>query len=231
MLTDVPAGVRRGDHWVLRVVSAGVRPLLAAFALAWMVNLLAILWNPWDVPHFGPDATIAYEGGPWTWLSVLNLLGVAAMTYVVTRGLPDRRWWLATTGLFVYFAADEGLRIHERFDDLAGTSDVLHYGWAIPGVFLVGSVALLFSRWVLRMGEPLRTQLISAGGMFLAGALVIEVLAGLWQTASGDDRVFFLITTVEETFEVVAVLVAARAIRLDAALSTAARHPHPSAEV
>ena len=188
---------------VLRTVALLRVPALVAFATLAAVNLVAIAANPWTFPFGHHHATIAFEGGPWTWLSVGLLLATALVVHAATRRRADHSWWSAVAAVFAYLAVDEGLMVHERFDDLAGITGLDHYGWAIPGSILVLGIAGLFARWFFSLESGLRLRLLVAGGTYLAGALVVEVLAGMWQTSHGEDRVFFLITTIEETLEVV----------------------------
>lgn len=188
---------------VLRTV-AGLRiPALVAFGTLLLVDLVAIAANPWTFPLGRQHATIAFEGGPWTWLSVALLVTTALVVHAATRLRADHSWWSAVAAVFGYLAVDEGLMVHERFDDVAGTAGIAHFGWAIPGAVLLLVVAALFARWFFALESPLRQRLLVAGGLYVTGALVVEVLAGLWQTAHGEDRIFFLITTIEETLEVV----------------------------
>ena len=198
------AGLGLDPHiGVLRTVAALRVPALVAFAVVAAVNLVAIAANPWTFPYGHQGATIAFEGGPWTWLSVGLLVATALVVHAATRQRADRSWWSAVAVVFGYLAVDEGLMVHERFDDLAGTAGIAHYGWAIPGTVVLLAVAALFARWFFGLEPRLRWQLLVAGGLYVAGALVVEVVAGMWQTERGADRVFFLITTVEETLEVI----------------------------
>lgn len=198
------AGVALDPHTgVLRTVAALRVPALVAFAALAVVNLVAIVANPWTFPFGHEDATIAFEGGPWTWLSVALLAATALVVHAATRHRADHSWWSAVAAVFAYLAVDEGLMVHEHFDELAGTTRLDHYGWAIPGTVLLLVVTGLFARWFFSLESRLRVQLLVAGGLYVAGALVVEVIAGMWQTAHGEDRVFFLITTIEETLEVV----------------------------
>ena len=187
---------------VLGTVAALRVPGLVAFATVAAVNLVAIAANPWTFPLGHQHATIAFEGGPWTWLSVALLAATALVVHAATRARADHSWWSAVAAVFAYLAVDEGLMVHERFDDLAGTAGIAHYGWAIPGAALLLAIAGLFARWFFSLESPLRNQLLLAGGLYVAGALAVEVAAGMWQTAHGEDRAFFLITTIEETLEV-----------------------------
>jgi hypothetical protein len=187
------------DH--LRPIRRIAAVLFVALAVVLLVNLVAIVVDPWRFPLGHHDATIAFEGGPWTWLSVGLLLVTAWALVAATRDRADRRWWLAVAAGFVYLAVDEGLMVHERFNDVVGSGNDA-YGWALPGAVLALGAALPFARWFFRLEPPLRNQLLVAALLFIGGAIGFEVLAGMRELAVGFDRVFFVLTTIEEVLEV-----------------------------
>lgn len=212
---SIPAALATPTPRVQTPVFLGEWPIVAlwpAFALLLAINLVAIAVGPWAFPWVGARATIAFEGGPWTWLSVILLLSTAVSVLVHTVGRSDRRWWIAVAAGFVYLAVDEGLVIHERFDEIAGTDAIRAWGWAIPGVIIAALLASLFARGFLRLEVGTRNRLLLAAATYACGAVAVEVVAGLWESSVGLDRTFFLITTVEEVLEVVGPMLVIRAM-------------------
>src|SRR5690606_25704033 len=70
--------------------------------------------------------------------------------------------------------------------------------WAIPLVILVG---LLYIPFLLRLPPRLRWRLILAGGLFLGGAVGIELISSNIAYHQGSSRTYLLITFIEECVE------------------------------
>lgn len=132
-----------------------------------------------------PLVSINEEGTAATWFSsglwlVLGLL--SAGLYLLGR--PRRIPWLCMALVALYASADELIEIHEYFYKFAGgVADgmPLHatFAWVIPGLALALIIAGGLLRFVLGLPGPTKYGLLAAGGLFLLGAIGMEVLSGL----------------------------------------------------
>lgn len=165
------------------------------------------------------------EGNVTTWYSAALLLllavGFGGHAYLLARA--DRAWRAcAALGVIAaVLSADESAAIHEQLGRAAEFLDVSvswTFGWLILGIpFAVAAAAALL--WLARALPPaLRRRLITAGVLFLGGALGMEAVGG-WVVSgeSGEDSLpggvaYQLAQLAEEGLEVAGILVALWAV-------------------
>ena len=158
------------------------------------------------------------EGNVPTYFSaVILLLGALLLAVIaVLKGQSGdryRRYWAALSFVFVYMSVDEAAQVHELMsrpvEELLGQSPggIFSYAWVIPGLAIMCLVALLFLRFVLHLPPKIRWMAIAAGAMFFGGAIGFELIEGRFDALYGHTNLAFsLITTVEETLEMAAVI-------------------------
>lgn len=134
-------------------------------------------------------------------------------------GRAEKGPWFFLAGVFAFLTLDEFAFLHERLMDpmrrLVGSDGVLHFAWVVP----YGIAVVLFSLWmgpkILRIRSGPRTWFILAAAAYLTGALGFEMLGGWRLTAIGGEAnrpelVYELLTTVEETLEMVGLILLIR---------------------
>ena len=187
--------------------------LVLALAIAGNVlNLVAIAWNAWDFPLGGVWATVVYEQNPWTWLSSSLLLVGALLLAVLAQVLPERRWWLLLAGGVALMSLDEIAQLHDRVNHIPALQGVYAMGWVIPAAVGVAIVGWSLRGFLLRMEPGLRRSLVIAAAVYLAGAMGVEAIAGIYETSRGEDRVFHLISSVEENLELIGAFLLVRTL-------------------
>lgn len=172
------------------------------------------------VPFFYVDA----EANLPTAFSVGLLLFAATLLAQVTRdqrrrGAPDvARWALLSAG-FVVMAFDEGVSLHERLTPPLGRLlgdgplGVLHFAWIVPGTALVAVLAVFFRRFLLGLPARTRGRFLLAAALYLGGALGVEALGGAYDRSHGDQNLIYsMLATVEETLEMIGVIVLIHAL-------------------
>jgi hypothetical protein len=143
------------------------------------------------------------------WFSAALLLAAAAVTALVavlTRrvGGRDPGRWLALAGVLGLMSVDEATALHER---LGGPAAVVlgdaggRFPWVVPGVLIAGVTGVFFLGFLVRLPPPIRRQLLGAGAVFLAGAVVLEAVSGAVLDAQGDRAAYLLVTAAEESLE------------------------------
>jgi len=162
--------------------------------------------------------------------SASMLLFCGALAGLIARRETVQRlrkgWWVLAVGL-VYMAADETFSIHEKFSKpvnawvdrspFAG-NDFLYHGWLLP--YLVFALIAMVAMWHLLKALPWsnRRWFFLAGGVFLAGAMGVELIAGLVLSDSSHEGnvVYAGLVMLEESLEMVGVqiLIHALLIRL-----------------
>jgi hypothetical protein len=152
----------------------------------------------------------------WFTASVL-LLGAVA---VVTTGLVDRTigraavYWRGLAALFVYLSADEAAGLHERIGRVVGR--VVHvsgflgrYTWVLAGAVLVVTVIVVYLPFVRRLPHRTRRLFLTAGALYVAGAIGVELAGGALKTSYFPRSTiwFQLISVAEEGLEMAGAIV------------------------
>lgn len=170
--------------------------------------------------HLGAEASLP------TWYSSFQLLICAALLLSIGLraqriGEKFSRHWLGLSGLFLYISIDEVATFRESLAQLSepyvNTTGLLYYSWVIAAIPIVLMLALLYCKFIFNLPKSIRLLVILAGGLFLGGALGLEMLTALIHSASGSqiladasaevNLIYSLATTVEETLEMAGVTV------------------------
>lgn len=162
-----------------------------------------------------------------TWFSILLLLAIAVLAFVIARvdrpaGSRAYRWWYAVAAVALYLSIDEGAALHEiafqPMQRLLGvTSGPLLFAWVVPGAIAVIVVAAVFVRFFLTLPKPTKISLAIAAGVYVLGALGMEMLTGalIYDIAlpnTGGSLTVDLFTAVEEGLELAGAILAIRAL-------------------
>jgi hypothetical protein len=134
----------------------------------------------------------------------LLLLATALATHRSGEG--DGGYWLGLAAIFAFLSVDEMLELHERLiepvRDALGTGGLLYYAWVIP--YSLGGVALLivYRRFLRRLPRRTAILFLVSGVTFVAGAVGMEMLGGLYFERYGSQHPGYVaLQTLEETLE------------------------------
>jgi hypothetical protein len=148
--------------------------------------------------------SLSYEGNLPTWYSS-GLLWTAALGLGLCGNRGERRerarWWILAA-LFMLMSLDEAMELHE---DLGGAElhGVLYFSWVVPGALLTAAFALSYLTFWLRLPPLTRRGFAWAFGLYVGGALGMELPLGAWFEAHGDENLgYALIDAVEESLEI-----------------------------
>ena len=192
--------------------------LLAAQSLYGEYVLETIIGSESDsVPALLLDLfSVNLEESVPTWYSTLILVCASALLGVIAfakRAGRDRYalYWLGLSLLFLYFSLDESAAVHEILSDplqmAFNATGYLAFGWQIVAVPLVILFALLYVRFVFHLPPRFRNLFIAAGVLYAGGALVVEGISANQYSISGITFTYLAIATVEETLEMLGVVV------------------------
>lgn len=159
------------------------------------------------VPLLHVDA----EGNLPAWLSSAMLLGAATLAALTAsaagrRGDRLRRYWAALAGIFLFLSLDEVSEVHEQLIhplryalDLSGA---FYWSWVIVGLAVVPVLGLAFIPFLRALPRRTTVLLVAAGGVYVAGALGLEMVSGHYYSQRWErDLGYQLITTLEELLE------------------------------
>jgi len=123
-----------------------------------------------------------------TWFSqILLLLSAVIFAYIayVKFSCKDkyRFHWLSLGFLFTYLSIDEGAELHETLgildiaNSLGLTSTFFGFAWVLPAMLIVLVLGALFFRFWLQLPNRTKVLFVLAIGLFLSGALGIEMIS------------------------------------------------------
>lgn len=157
---------------------------------------------------------------PAWWSS--TMLTLAGLSMWLCGALERRRssstylgWILLGTG-FVYASLDEAIVLHEHFADWVPwePTGLFRYRWVIVGLPIVAAVGLVFLPFLLRLPRRTALRLIVGGATYVVGSLGAEMLGGALHEQEGYSVSYLLVMMLEETMEMVGVLLGIRAVLL-----------------
>lgn len=185
--------------------------LLAANAAVWLSgNNFAWISTQGSIARlFGFD----HEWNVPTWFSVLLLAQASLLCLMSRRRVSGSFFWRILAVVFVVLSVDELISLHEKLivpvRNLLDLSGFFHFAWIIPGAVFVLILAALGANWLRSLPDRIRWGFMVAAVMYLSGVLLLEAVGGWYY---GDDpgrfdTVYWLITTAEESLEMLGLIV------------------------
>ena len=161
-----------------------------------------------------------------TWYSSIQLLTCAILLFSIglesrrLRQVDFRHWW-GLSAMFAYISIDEVATFRETLAELSKayveTSGLFYSNWVIVAIPAVALLALLYAKFLIRLPRPIGFLSLLSGGLFVAGGLGFEMIGALFQSNAGFrdlseapakiKGVYALISTMEESLEIVGVTV------------------------
>ncbi len=158
--------------------------------------------------------------GNWNmvvWFSSLTLLLAAALAWWIGKathasgGSRVRHWyWLAV--ILTLMAVDAAIDLHGLLNYPMRTyvvsSNTLFFAWVIPGLFFVIVVVAIYLKMVLALPRPVMRRVLTAGAVFVAGAVGMEVASGMSLSYFIDQPwVYQACASLEEVMEMIGVVI------------------------
>lgn len=158
-----------------------------------------------DLRHISLDGELNIA----TWYSSTLMLAASFLALVCSRGDADRRqrpYWLLIAAVMLLMSIDETASIHESFitvfEGWGEHSDYLHFSWVVLGIPATILFALVVVPFLLRLERRVALMMILAGGLFVFGALVMEMIDGAIQVRLGADSLAYRAgAAIEDSFE------------------------------
>jgi len=171
------------------------------------------------------------EGNVPTFYSAVALLCCAGVLALIAR----RRWhtagghrgyWLGLAMIFVYLALDEATAIHEWASDIMDNfmtgEGLLYYLWVVPYGAVLCGIALAYLPFVRALRAATRRRVIGAGAIYVTGALGFEMIgaSAADRYGSTDTVTYTVLYTIEETLEMVGIVLFLHALLRELAAQT-----------
>jgi len=122
-------------------------------------------------------------------------------------------YWRGISLIFFFLAIDEGTRFHESVGDLVESlmhsntlpvqpEGFLYWPWIIPYSVFCLAVGLIFIPFLIKLPKRSRNLFILAGAIYLAGAVMIEVISAREANLFGlNSIIYWFLYTIEEFLE------------------------------
>lgn len=159
-----------------------------------------------------------------TWFSTINLLTCSLLTLAV--GIAKRKSkerfvvrWFVLAAVFYFLGFDEAFAIHEELNaplrsalGLGGHqlvpdyTSLFYYAWVIPYGVLTLIMGLIYIPFLMDLPAKTRTRFLIAGGIYVAGALILELVEGVIQSIGAPRLVYIFLYIIEEALEMFGII-------------------------
>lgn len=128
--------------------------------------------------------------------------------------MPHVAQWAILSAGFSLMAVDEAFQFHELLiaptRTLLGGANlgVFYFAWVVPGMALVLVLGLFHWGFLFHLTASTRSRFLLAAGLYLGGALGLELVGGRYAEMYGQERMMYsMIVTVEEGLEMAGLIV------------------------
>jgi hypothetical protein len=188
---------------VVRIlVVVAVLLLVANLVSLWMIYVLGYtdVYRLAELFDFDTEQNVpTYYSGCLFLLNVLLLLSVRQAAKTLSK---PNVIWLMLAALFLFLGFDELFAVHERLGrpvrEAWNLSGIFFFAWVLPYGAAVLLLAMLFLPVWWRLNQPSRFWLGMSAATYLAGALGMEMIGGLYRQ---PDLLFVSLATIEESLE------------------------------
>ncbi len=202
--------------------------LLAAFAtLLIFASISGELMNqilPWNqqISRYIKKFDLDSEFNIPTYFSSFTLL-FSALLLGVVAGIKQRAkdpyalHWAFLALLCLFMSLDESVMLHEFFIKLFRSaynlSGVFFFAWVILAIPAVIIIALAYRKFLLHLPSTSRIQFIAAAGLYLVGAIGLEMVGGWYYDTYGSESLTYkFVASVEEILEIAGALLLIHAL-------------------
>lgn len=161
--------------------------------------------------------------------STLLMISLGQQAYEKVR----RAQWYVLALIFAVMSLDESVSFHEVLIEplrpIFSFSSYLHFAWIVPGALFTLAVALAYLPFVFSFKPDIRNRIITAGGMYVTGALGLEAIGGHFNSLGGFDHPYYTAAfLVEESLEILGLtLFSTTLLKLLPEESESVRTAHP----
>ena len=150
----------------------------------------------------------------YSFVSLVICSGLLAIISAIakTTSFQSAKFWRALSFIFLFLAVDEACSIHEILIPLikivVDTRGFLYFPWVIPASILLIVFLFLFRHFIYNLPKKTRNLFLLAGGTYIGGALVMEIIGAYLADTSGlDTTAYWLSATIEELLEMFGILI------------------------
>lgn len=152
---------------------------------------------------------------PTLYSSINLMFSAMLLTFVsLKHKATGQPWglWSCLSAIFVFLSLDEFFQFHEHLaepvQNLLHISDAFYYVWSLPYILFLGTLLLLYYKFLMRLPKKTRTLFVLAGILFVIGAVGLEMIGNLQAEAvqSKATLAHRMIVTGEEFLEMLGIV-------------------------
>jgi len=153
-----------------------------------------------------------------TYFSSLLLLIASSNLYAISKAMKKHddiytNHWLYLSIVFLFLSIDETASFHELLilplrSVFNISSGIFYFSWVIVGFAVVIILATIYFPFFLKLPKSIKVSFAFAAGLYIGGALGLELLGGFYSSNYGENNLIYsLITTIEETLEMIGIVI------------------------
>jgi hypothetical protein len=201
-MQNPPSATLQPGKVVRILVVVAVLLLVANLVSVWMIYVLGYtdVYRLAELFDFDTEQNMpTYYSGCLFLLNMLLLLSVRQAAKTLSK---PNVIWLMLAALFLFLGFDELFAVHERLGrpvrEAWNLSGIFFFAWVLPYGAAVLLLGMLFLPVWWRLNHPSRLWLGMSAATYLAGALGMEMIGGLYRQ---PDLLFVSLATIEESLE------------------------------
>ena len=201
-MQKLPTATLQPGKVVRILVVVAVLLLVANLVNFWMIYVLGYtdVYRLAELFDFDTEQNVpTYYSGCLFLLNVLLLLSVRQAARTLSK---PNVIWLMLAALFLFLGFDELFAVHERLGrpvrEAWNLSGIFFFAWVLPYGAAVLLLAMLFLPVWWRLNQRSRFWFGMSAATYLAGALGMEMIGGLYRQ---PDLLFVSLATIEESLE------------------------------
>lgn len=198
-----------------------LKPKQAGLAFFFIVVLLTLIHSIVLIAFFQTDSPVVVTLNEWfdldyeynvpSFYSAFAILLCSALFFVIARYDKERLdyaqpGWFGLAAVFLFLSIDEAFQVHENIGDIVegyvAPTGFLYFPWVIPYFALLMAFLLVYLRWMWKLPRRTAMLFILAGGIYITGAVVFDMLGGREAEVHGYESLSYsILYTIEEFLE------------------------------
>ncbi|WP_298998260.1 hypothetical protein ACOKFD_01540 [Flagellimonas sp. S174] len=118
-------------------------------------------------------------------------------------------YWLGLAVIFLFLSLDEMISIHEslihvtrkKFD----LSGLFYFSWVLPYGILLIVISFVFFRFLINLPKKTLKLFVVSAIIYVGGALGVELFEGKYFEEHGENLIFAIFYTIEESMEMLGI--------------------------
>ena len=162
--------------------------------------ILKYIWNANSFPFrvFNKLFNFDLEANIPALFSTLLLMAASFLLLFIYKTRPSKtNYWLFLSLLFTFLAIDEGVQIHEKFNQLKPEIEVLkdtnlRYVWVFPYSILLIVLFIFLKKFIFSLPRRTYKLMIISAVIFVGGAVGVEMIHDFFKVQYGGNENMYL---------------------------------------